>query len=345
MDVEVSIIIVTYNARDLLPDCLDSVAREVDSCGVLAEVIVVDNDSADDTVEWLQAMHPGVRIVATGLNGGMAAGNNAGMLAARGRTFLLLNSDARLLPGSLRSMLDELWSSPRVGMVGPVLRHPDMTLQRSIRGFPTPWRYATEFWYLRRLAPRSRLLNSFYGAGMSHEISCDVEWLMGACMLVRREAVDEVGLMNEAYFMYGEELEWQWMMHESRWRVRLCADAEVVHLGGGTSRRDWGRMYRIQVANHVRCQAVLDGVARARRTRRIITSGLLMRGIVHRIAAILPAQGRSSRSARAAAFLAARRDVLALDVSSLTVRSCPSWPGTADDSRQPRLQQESTPPR
>jgi len=328
MQPEISIIIVSYDARDLLAECLESVAQVAAGDGVSVETIVVDNASSDGSADYVRAGWPTVKVIDAGRNGGMAAGNNVGMKAAAGRTFLLLNSDAHLQPGSLRGMLEELDSAADVGLIGPLLRNVDGSLQRSIRGFPSPWRLATEFWYLRRLAPGTRLFDSFYGAGHAHDRSCDVEWVIGACMLVSRAAVDTVGLMNELYFMYSEETEWQHALHRAGLRVRFTPAAEVVHLGGGTSRRNWGLMYRTQVANHVRVMAVTTSVSRARRVRRELVLALALRSAIYSLAALLPGRDAGADRARATGFADARRALLKLDVAALATRDVPDWPAT-----------------
>ncbi|MCW2924684.1 MAG: glycosyl transferase family 2, partial [Thermoleophilia bacterium] len=214
MPVDVSIIVVAWNALDHIDPCLDA-AFGAGSRGVEVEVLVVDNASTDGTAEHVRSTFPGVRVLETGRNGGMAAGNNAGMLAASGRAFLLLNSDAYLEPGAVRTMLERLDAEPAgtVAAVAPRLLNEDRSPQRSVRGFPTVWRYATEFLYLRRLAPRSRVTNAFYGAGVDLDRPGRIDWATGACLLVPRDAVDAVGLMDEAYFMYGEEVDWLLRMH------------------------------------------------------------------------------------------------------------------------------------
>ena len=336
MTPDMSIIIVSYDARDLLAECLDSVAEVAQGDGVSIEAIVVDNASSDGSADYVRAGWPAVRVIDAGRNGGMAAGNNVGMLAATGRSMLLLNSDAHVQPGALRAMLDELESADDIGMVAPRLLNVDRSLQRSIRGFPTPWRLATEFWYVRRLAPRSRLLNGFYGAGFHHDEAVDVEWVMGACMLVSRAAVDRIGLMNEAYFMYSEETEWQHALHAAGLRVRFTPAAEVVHLGGGTSRRNWGLMYRTQVTNHVRVMANTAGVGPARRVRRQIMAALTLRSVLYRvagrIAGVLPGRDGRGLLARAQGFTDARCALAEADVTQLTVRDVPRWPATNDPS-------------
>src|SRR5262245_64059355 len=138
----------------------------------------------------------------------MGGGNNTGMRLASGRYCLLLNSDAwasRDAVGQLAAFADE---HPEAAVVGPRLLNPDGSLQRSVRGFPTLWRLATEYLFLRKLAPRSRALNAFYAGDFDHDRTYEAEFLMAAVLLVRREATDEVGLFDERYFMFSEEVDW-----------------------------------------------------------------------------------------------------------------------------------------
>ena len=119
-------------------------------------------------------------------------------------------------------------------MVGPRLRNPDGSLQRSVRGFPTLWRLATEYFFLRKLAPRTRALNAFYGARFDHESVREADWLYGACLLVRRAATQEVGLFDEDFFLFSEETDWCYRFREAGWKVLFYPGAEVVHVGGAS---------------------------------------------------------------------------------------------------------------
>ena len=134
-------------------------------------------------------------------------------------------------------------------VVGPKLLNPDGTLQRSVRGFPTTWRLATEYLYLRKLAPRSRALNAFYGAGFDHGSEREAEFLMGACLLVRRAAIAEVGPPDASYFLFSEEVDWCWRFHEAGWSVLFTPEARCVHVGGASH---GGRMFRENVRGHLR---------------------------------------------------------------------------------------------
>jgi GT2 family glycosyltransferase len=238
------------------------------------------------------------------------------MLAARGSSFLLLNSDAFMADGALRAMLDRLAAEgDPVAAVAPQLRNVDGSLQRSIRGFPTAWRYATEFWYLRRLAPRARWANAMYGAGIDPDQPSRIEWATGACLLVPRASVDAVGLMDEGYFMYGEEVDWLHRMRESGRSVAYEPAAQVVHVGGGSARKEWGRMYEQQLVNHVRYMQRCEGQSAARRTKRVIVSGLRMRSIVW----------RALQRERTDAFASGARAVKRIDLAIDPVAQVPAW--------------------
>lgn len=324
VSVDVSVVIVSYNARELLGRCLAAVYG-AGGAGVSLETIVVDNESTDGSADWVREHFPQVRVIDAGRNGGMGFGNNVGMLAASGRTMLLLNSDAFLEPGSLRAMLARLDSRPDVGLVGPRLRNEDRSLQRSVRGFPSLWRLATEFFYLRKFAPRSsRVFNGFYGAGFAHDTDAEVEWVMGAVMLVRREAIDDVGLMNEAYFMYDEEVDWQRRMHDAGWKVLFTPVAEVIHLGGGSSRKNWGRMYQVQICSHVRYMALMHGARAGARAKLLMSVALLLRATIYRILGALP--GGEARRRRSDGFVAARQALSELDLDAVAAeRVIPAW--------------------
>jgi GT2 family glycosyltransferase len=306
MSIDVSVIVVSYNARHLLDDCLRAVEQHAGDA-LAVETIVVDNDSTDGSADHVYENWPNVRVVETGRNGGMAAGNNEGMKVATGDYFLLLNSDAFLQAGALSAMVERFRNSDggaggrdggasgSIAMVVPQLRNADGTLQRSIRGFPTPWRLATEFWGLRKIAPRSRMFNSFYGAGQSHDTAHDIEWAMGACMLVSREVVDRIGMMDESFFMYSEEVDWQQRMHDACLRVVFEPAARVTHLGGGSTGGATGELFATQVDNSIRCIEMHRGTASARRARRVVASALIARGFAFSLLAAVTSGDKKQR--------------------------------------------------
>ncbi len=164
-------------------------------------------------------------------------------------------------------------------MVGPRLLNPDRTLQRSVRGFPTVWRLATEYLFLRKLAPRTRLLNPLYVGGFAHDEAREVDWLSGAALLVRREAADAVGLFDEAFFMFSEEVDWMTRFRAAGWKVLFYPGAEVVHVGGATH---GGRMYVENLRGHLRFLAKHRGEREAERARRLLLFALRLRSLLFR---------------------------------------------------------------
>jgi GT2 family glycosyltransferase len=336
MNPDITVIVVTWNARDHIDACLSAVLG-AGGAGVDLELLVVDNGSTDGTPEHVEAAYPSAQVVRSGRNGGMAAGNNLGMQRAAGRAFLLLNSDAFLHAGALRILVDRLDGEldGTVAAVAPALRNVDGSVQRSVRGFPTSWRYATEFFYLRRLAQSSRMLNAFYGGGLDTTMPRTIDWATGACLLVPRSAVDDVGLMDEAYFMYGEEVDWMARMRTVGRRVAWEPRAVATHVGGGSARSQWGALYQRQLVNHVRYMARCEGRAAARRTRLLLLAALRLRAIAWRIAAVLPGD-RTARRERAAAFAAGARSIAAVDIDGIDPPQVPAWSSLEHEPRSPR---------
>jgi GT2 family glycosyltransferase len=267
---DVSAVVVTHNALPWLEPCLESV-REV-------ETIVVDNASTDGTVDVVRERFPDVRLVEQG-NLGLAAGWNAGMAVAGGRYFLILNADAWLTEGSLERLVAFADEHPEAAVVGPRLLNPDGTLQRSVRGFPTLWRLATEYLFLRKLAPRSAALNAFYAGGFDHDEVREVEVVMGACMLVRREAVEAVGGLDDSFFLFSEETDWCYRFVQAGWQVVFFPGAECVHVGGASH---GGRLFRENLRGHLRFFAKHHGPASAERARLLLRAALRLRALAFR---------------------------------------------------------------
>ena len=265
-DVAVSAVVVTYNAMPWLERCLASVARY--------ETVVVDHGSTDGTLQLVRERFPAAKLVEQP-NRGLAAGWNTGMRHAGGRYFLILNADAWVLAGGVERLVAFADEHPDAAVVGPRLLNPDGSLQRSVRAFPTAWRLATEYLFLRKLAPRSRLLNEFYAAGFEHDEVREADFVMGACMLVRREAVEQVGLLDEDFFLFSEEVDWCYRFRRAGWKVLFFPGAEAAHVGGAAH---GGRMFREQVRGHLRFLAKHRGVREAERARRLLRFALRLRG-------------------------------------------------------------------
>ncbi|MCI0399258.1 MAG: glycosyltransferase family 2 protein [Chloroflexi bacterium] len=229
---ELSIIIVSWNVRELLRACLRSV--EAGRGGLEVEVIVVDGGSTDGSPEMVQSEFPWVRLMARPENVGFPRGNNIGLREAGGRYLLLLNPDTEIMGDALITLCRFLEENPDVGLVGPQLVNPDGTAQSSRRRFPTLATAVFESTWLQPWAPAG-LLRRYYAQDLPDEATADVDWLMGACLMVRREVVEQVGLMDEAYFMYSEELDWCRRIKMAGWRVVYRPAARVLHHQGKSS--------------------------------------------------------------------------------------------------------------
>lgn len=281
----VSVVVVTWNAMPWLERCLASVAGH--------ELVVVDHGSTDGSLDHVRATYPSAVVVRQD-NKGYGGGLNAGMRRATGDWFLLLNSDAWAEAGAVEALVAFAEARSRAAVVGPRLLSTDGTLQRSVRGFPSLWRLATEYLFLRKLAPRTAAFNAFYGGGFAHDAAREVEWLYGPVLLVRRAAADEVGLMDEDFFMFSEETDWLYRFREAGWQVWFAPDAEFTHVGGASH---GGRMYDENLRSQLRWLAKHRGGRQAERARRLLLWSLRLRALVFR-----GDRGRAYR--RGASFLA-----------------------------------------
>jgi GT2 family glycosyltransferase len=267
---DVSVVVVTYNALPWVEQSLESVRGR--------DVIVVDNGSSDGTVELVRERFPEVRVIEQE-NKGMGGGNNAGMRAADGRYFFLLNSDAWVVGEGIDELVAFADAHPEAAVIGPKLLNVDGTLQRSVRGEPTLWRLATEYLAIRKLAPRSGRLNPLYRGDFGHDRVEEVDWLSGPALLVRREAADAVGLFDENFFMFSEEVDWMTRFRRAGWKVLFFPGAEVVHVGGASH---GGRMYVENLRGHLRWFAKHRGPRDAERVRRLLLWSLRLRALVLR---------------------------------------------------------------
>jgi hypothetical protein len=267
---DVSVVVVTWNALPWLEQCLDSVRGR--------DLIVVDHGSTDGTVAFVRERYPDVRVLEQE-NKGMGGGNNAGMHVAGGRYFFLLNSDAWVVNDGLDKLVEFADAHPEAAVVGPKLLNTDGTLQRSARGEPTVWRLATEYLFIRKLAPRTRLLNPLYRGDFAHDTTAEVDWLYGPALLVRHEAADAVGLFDEDFFMFSEEVDWLTRFRRAGWKVLFFPGAQVVHVGGASH---GGQMYVENLRGQLRFLAKHKGLKEAERARRLLLWSLRLRALVLR---------------------------------------------------------------
>ena len=226
----ISAIIVSYNTREMTLECLRTLETELRGCDT--EIFLVDNASHDGSAEAVRAAFPRVRVIANAVNTGFGAANNRAMQEARGRYYLLLNSDAFPLPGALGKLVEYLQEHPAVGVVGPRLLNADGSMQLSCFRFPTPRQTWCENLWLSSLFPQHPVLGNY--RRWPHDRERLVDWVGGACMLLRREVVEEVGGFDERFFLYAEETDWQRRMRDAGWEIAFTPTSVVTHLGGAS---------------------------------------------------------------------------------------------------------------
>ncbi|CAA9587831.1 MAG: Glycosyl transferase, family 2 [uncultured Thermomicrobiales bacterium] len=234
-ELDLSVIIVSRDTRALTLGCLAAVGRSLAGAGVTWEGILVDNASGDGTVAAVRAAYPAVRVIEAGGNRGFAVGNNLGLREARGRALLLLNPDTEALDDAIPRLLAALHADPALGAVGPALRYPDGTPQEARRRFPTRLTPFVESTVIQGYWRRNRILDRYYLADRPTDRPQDVDWLYGACLLIRREALAASGGFDEGFFMYSEELDLCARIRARGWRIGYDPGAVVVHHEGASS--------------------------------------------------------------------------------------------------------------
>ena len=233
MSDRVAAIVVSYNVRDLLMDCLASldVARRN---GELDSIVVIDNDSRDGSAEAARECFPGVTVV-DATNRGYGAGANAGIAATTSVYVLILNPDTVVRPGAIAALTRYLDEHPQVGLAGPRLRYPDGSIQPTRRRFPrrlTPLFESTIFeqWW-----PGNPWSRAYHLRDVPDDGPQEVDWVVGAAMLVRRAAIEQAGGFDESFWMYSEEVEWCWRLRRHGWTIAYVPDAEIIHHEGAST--------------------------------------------------------------------------------------------------------------
>ncbi|ANE47060.1 glycosyl transferase family 2 [Paenibacillus swuensis] len=234
---DLSIIIVNYNTEKLTLDCIASLERS--EMGTYAyEVVLVDNGSVDDTMRQVGMKFPQVRRIENHANLGYSKGNNIGIRAASGRYILLLNSDTLVETDTLRTMITFMDENPTVGAAGCKVVLPDGSLDKACkRGFPTP---SASFYYafgFSKLFPKVERFNQYQLGYLNPDEDYPVDCLVGAFMMVRRDTIDAVGMLDEEFFMYGEDIDWCYRMKEAGWGIYYYPKARITHLKGASSRK------------------------------------------------------------------------------------------------------------
>jgi GT2 family glycosyltransferase len=270
----VSAIIVSFNSEAHLDRCLSAVLRDD------YEVVVVDCASKDRSVAIVRERYPTVRVSELDQNVGYGVGNNEGAALARGEYLLLLNPDAWPVKDAIARLATFLDAHPRAALVGPRLLNPDGSLQPSVRGFPSLWRLATEYFFLRWFAPRTRLLNAFYAANFDHRSQREAEFVAGAAVLVRRQAFNDVGGFDPAFFMFNDEVDLCRRLRDVGWTIEFTPEAEFIHVGGASTRTAASDMYREQLRSHLRFLAKHESPRAAENARVLLLWAMRLRALI-----------------------------------------------------------------
>ena len=242
--VDLSIIIVSWNVRDLLLRCLQSiVAQARPNAGERTwrigdwnlEIIVVDNASADESAGTVRTSFPRIQLIQNEENRGFTAANNQGLAVSQGRYLMLLNPDTEVAEDTLTRMLQYMDAHPQVGVLGPQLLYADGSRQPSRRRFPTFATALVESTVVQEWWSDNHILQRYYMADTPDDAVQPVDWVVGACLLVRREAYEQVGGLDEGFFMYSEELDWCRRFKSGGWEIFYLPTATVIHHEGKSS--------------------------------------------------------------------------------------------------------------
>jgi hypothetical protein len=266
---DVTVSIVSLDTRGLLEACLRSVDASV---GVSVDVCVVDNGSSDGSTSMVAERFPGVDLVCHSENRGFAAANNVALARARGRYVLLLNPDAELRPASLGRMVAYMDAHARVGICGPRIEFPDGRFQSCGYAYPT---LVGEIRQSRRLDRLFRYVVGDDDPPAAPTVPGPVDWVDGACLLIRREAVEQIGLLDEQYFLYAEELDWCRRAWGHGWQVFALPDVTVIHHQGQSSAQLSDASLGYLIETRLRYYHKHDGLLCAAATSLVYVAGCL----------------------------------------------------------------------
>ena len=244
--IDVSVIILNFNTLELTKVCIESLLHS--KLGSYAmEVIVCDNASTDGTDTMVKTKFPDVTFIQNGGNVGFAAGNNPGIKKSKGRYVLLLNSDTEVSPNTIWEMIQFMDEHPKAGAATCKLLLMNGEMDPAChRGMPTPWNGFTYYAKLEKLFPRIKLFSGYHQLYKDLTTVHEVDCISGAFFLVRREVIDTVGMLDEAYFMYGEDIDWAYRIKEAGWQIWFNPNCTILHKKKQSGRSNVNRERRIK---------------------------------------------------------------------------------------------------
>ncbi len=238
---DISVIIVNWNAKKLLLECIESVLRDTEK--MESEIIVVDNASIDNSVEAVKSKYFQVKIIENKENLGFAKANNIGIRLSKGKYVCLVNSDILVQNRCFQKMFNFMESNHDVGILGPKLLNTDLSSQSSCKKFPTIWNNLTRALFLHRLFPKSSFFSAEEMYYFNHDKRISVDALAGAFLMIRREPLFEIGLLDEDYFIYAEDIDLCKKFNKLNWKVIFYPQAVCIHHDGGSSQQAPMRFY------------------------------------------------------------------------------------------------------
>jgi len=231
---DLSICIVTWNVEELLRNCLASIFKNVKN--ISFEVIVADNASKDNTINMIQSQFPSVKIIRNSTNAGFTIATNKDIKMAGGRYIMILNSDTEVIDGALEKMMQFMEKHPEYGAVAPKLVNADGSLQRSVKTFPSLEKVFYNTFFLDSLFPKSRIFGKYFMTWWDHNDERDIDQPMGSAIMVRRKVLDEVGLFDEKYYFWFDEVDLCFRIKKAclpagraGWKIRYKPDAQILH--------------------------------------------------------------------------------------------------------------------
>jgi GT2 family glycosyltransferase len=307
-----SIVIVSFNTRDMLQSCLTSVEASVGLPQY--EVWVVDNNSKDGSVEMVQEFFPAVHLIGNSENRGFAAGNNQAIIRSQAHYIMLLNSDTIMLPDVATKVVSFMESHPLAGAVGCKLLNMDGSLQPSVTTFPNPLKDAIGIGLKgailkndARTRARLTLVTRLLGIRLSrfddHATTKEVDYPRGACLTVRRETIEQVGLLDEGYFFAGEEMDWCYRMKRQGWRVYYYPEAAIIHYDHGASGHMMGKVFVQTRKSTLRFYEKHYGRGKTELMRFLVCAVLLLKSLALGFRLLLPSANRQTLLARIESYL------------------------------------------
>ena len=231
---DLSIVIVSYNTKELLNDCLTSINNATKPKST--EVFVVDNASSDRTVEHIKKQFPQVKLIANKKNLGFSKANNLAIKKAKGKYILVLNPDTKIMPNTLDLMLKFMQNHKDVAIASCRVELPNGELDKDCRRhFPTPWRAFTHFSNLSKIFAKSKIFDGYQMGYISNSVQHEIDSCVGAFMFVRSSLIKKVGLLDEDFFFYGEDLDWCYRFKEAGYKIVYTPITKIIHYKGAAS--------------------------------------------------------------------------------------------------------------